>query len=968
MNRWKLFVAFTLSAATLSGKTVLAGPYVDAVLADNPSGYWRLEEGTGTAFDSSSVGGTNNGTYVGAIDTMTGAVPAESPNLAYRSNNVGDYIRISDTFTDLAMSTSEYTLEHWLNPDLANSSAGNSLVRGYFFGQGAQFVQQNGTFISAGVDRGAGGTAVAPGIEANTWTHVVMTAQLDGSGGTDLTLYFNGVEAATHNTGISVAGDNSGEDFVIGTLPFGNPNEGQGFYDNLIQAFVGGIDEVAIYPYVLAPSRIQAHFDACCFAPPDPGKWIVNASGRWQDPNNWDSSDPPDSAAETAKFLDVILAPRTVVNELDVTINGVEFDSVHEYVIGGNGEINLQASTSNPNITVSSGSHKFTTEVNLLNATTIDVSSGSSVEFVNQLSLGGNSVTKTGAGTLLINNDSNAGAGTLTVEDGVLAGGGVVGGNVVISGGILAPGSVFTPAAAVAAQVPEPQTALLIAVGGLALGWSTRRAGIGRQKLFFALLLAGLFMQVVAGQVHAQTLTDYRNAVLADGPSGYWPLDETSGTIASDISPVGGTNNGSHDFPPITRPGFIAGSNAFDSLDASDFVRIDDTFTNAAMAATEFTMEHWLQPEADTVPTSQNSFVRGHLFNAGDPNCCWSHFIQQFGFDVVGGINAGIGGTVAADPPGYGDGDWVHIAMTAKSDGVGGTILTLYADGTPVNTTNSAVVPFDSSGESLQIGALANGNPGAGEDPYDSTTQGYNGGIDEVAYYDYALTQAQICGHVLAGGGSCTLPAPVGSWDVNGSGSWQASNNWAQNETPDDQDDIATLGNVLSAPASIWTDAPVTVNGIIFDNANEYVVAGNHPINLSASTALTDPTITVLSGDHQFQAEVNATADLTIDVANGSTLEFVNQFSMNGNTLTVTGGGTVVINDSFGGTGAALAVANGVFAGGGTIYGDVEISGGFLSPGSGTGSGASAGQVPEPGTGLLVLSALGLMGIRPRRM
>ena len=57
----------TLSVATLPGTAsrVYAGPYVDAVLADNPVGYWRLEEGTGTAVDSAPLFGSQNGTYFG---------------------------------------------------------------------------------------------------------------------------------------------------------------------------------------------------------------------------------------------------------------------------------------------------------------------------------------------------------------------------------------------------------------------------------------------------------------------------------------------------------------------------------------------------------------------------------------------------------------------------------------------------------------------------------------------------------------------------------------------------------------------------------------------------------------------------------------------------------------------------------------------------------------------------------------
>ena len=41
-----------------------------------------------------------------------------------------------------------------------------------------------------------------------------------------------------------------------------------------------------------------------------------------------------------------------------------------------------------------------------------------------------------------------------------------------------------------------------------------------------------------------ESLWAYRESVQADNPSGFWYLDETSGTTAADASCVGGTNDG----------------------------------------------------------------------------------------------------------------------------------------------------------------------------------------------------------------------------------------------------------------------------------------------------------------------------------------------------------------------------------------------------------------------------------------
>jgi hypothetical protein len=642
-----------------------------------------------------------------------------------------------------------------------------------------------------------------------------------------------------------------------------------------------------------------------------------------------------------------------VVNEIDVTVNGITFDNTNEYVIAGNGSVNLETGGVDPNITVSSGRHQFTTEVNLLNATTIDVNSASSIEFVNQLSLGGNTVTKTGGGTLLINYDSNTGTGTLDIQSGVLAGGGNVGGDVVVNGGILAPGSVLNGSAALGSTtVPEPQSAFLIAVGLLTLCWSTRRAGVGRpQRLSGAGVLSRLSSVVLAMAITSSTVQagPYVDAVLQDNPSGYWRLEEGTGT-AVDSSSVGGTNNGSYAGFGGTLTGAIpteTSNIAYDSFGQNDYIRIMDTFADGAMATSEFTVEHWLNPFSAFTPTQANSVVRGFFFGPGD-TCCFAQFVQQFGANIEAGVQAGGGGNVIAGIPAN---EWTHVVWTAKPDGNGGTDLALYFNGVEVGTHNTVnTVAADNTGDDIQIGTLA---LGPASDPYSSLVQGFSGGIDEVAYYPYALSETRICEHYLAGGGSCTLPPAPGGWNIDSSGSWQLANNWTQNEIPDGQDEIASFTDALSAPATVWTEAPVMVNGIVFDNSNEYVVAGNFPINLSASTTLTDPTITVQSGDHQFQTRVSLNDDLTVDINSGSTLEFVNQLSLNGNDLTKTGDGTLIINTSFDTGDGNVINTNGVLAGIGSINGDVQISGGVISPGSDS---ANAGQVPEPGT----LTLLGL--------
>ena len=99
-----------------------------------------------------------------------------------------------------------------------------------------------------------------------------------------------------------------------------------------------------------------------------------------------------------------------------------------------------------------------------------------------------------------------------------------------------------------------------------------------------------------------------------------------------------------------------------------------------------------------------------------------------------------------------------------------------------------------------------------------------------------------------------------------------------------------------------------------------------------------------------------------MDVATSSSLTFNNALNLNGNTLTKMGGGTLLINNVLNAGGGTVTGLAGVLGGSGTVGGDVVISGGSLSPGSG---GGAVSSVPEPSTMLLLaLGATALAYVR----
>ena len=87
------------------------------------------------------------------------------------------------------------------------------------------------------------------------------------------------------------------------------------------------------------------------------------------------------------------------------------------------------------------GTHQFQAVVNLLADTTMNVASGSTLSFNNALNLTGNTLIKTGDGTVAINNQLTTAGGNVDVQQGTISGNGTIGGDVTNSGGTTSPGN-----------------------------------------------------------------------------------------------------------------------------------------------------------------------------------------------------------------------------------------------------------------------------------------------------------------------------------------------------------------------------------------------------------------------------------------------------------------------------------------------------------------------------------------------
>ena len=224
-------------------------PYAQAVMADGPSAYWRLDDAGTTMYDATN--NRVNGTYGSSIThRVTGLVPNTTDTAASFPGGT-----VSSTNTAIVPQNSSYlqpssaiTVEAWIKESVANSGQNVDLVsygpqagRAYALeinsaNQLKWLVTTTGTSIGL-----IGSTTLTTG----TTYHVVATYD-----GANAKIYVNGTQD------VSVTGSGTIDYSSIGTygLSIGG---GQSTTRNVIN---GTVDEVAVYGKALNSSQVALHY------------------------------------------------------------------------------------------------------------------------------------------------------------------------------------------------------------------------------------------------------------------------------------------------------------------------------------------------------------------------------------------------------------------------------------------------------------------------------------------------------------------------------------------------------------------------------------------------------------------------------------------------------------------------------------------------------------------------------------
>jgi hypothetical protein len=166
--------------------------------------------------------------------------------------------------------------------------------------------------------------------------------------------------------------------------------------------------------------------------------WNVDANGNWSLAANW-SAGVPHVAGAIASFGSIITQPRTATIDAPVSVGRLDFDNANVYTIAGASPLTLDVRNGDAQINVTSGSHAITAPLTLADNTLITVTPASNNLSLAALSATAGNLTKSGGGTLTVNNVRAAGllinSGTVAVAPNGTNSGTSVVGSLSIAGG-----------------------------------------------------------------------------------------------------------------------------------------------------------------------------------------------------------------------------------------------------------------------------------------------------------------------------------------------------------------------------------------------------------------------------------------------------------------------------------------------------------------------------------------------------
>jgi len=242
---------------------------------------------------------------------------------------------------------------------------------------------------------------------------------------------------------------------------------------------------------------------------------------------------------------------------------------------------------------------------------------------------------------------------------------------------------------------------------------------------------------------HYNSVSPYASTVLSDSPVGYWRLGEQMGTTAYDAA---GSRDGTYQNGPQIRQ--LHGALVWEPDTAVDFDGANDRlvvpYDPALNPAGSFSLELWAKMEGGT---SHRSPITSRMGDANGRHGYMIYALPDDRWSFWTGYSSGWNSSTAATIP---EGDvtydkWAHLvavfdALAGGPDANGDYLGTtrLYVNGIQVaSVSNVKYNPAYNTPLYIGVGA-------------DGVNYYFNGKLDEVAIYPYALGEDQVLAHYFA--------------------------------------------------------------------------------------------------------------------------------------------------------------------------------------------------------------------------
>lgn len=254
--------SLTVVARTSSAPT---NAYSRVVMADNPVAFWRLDEKSGT--NALDTAGSFDGAYSYVGSDLSYSYPSGVPHDTDTAIHVTNTAIVTIPYAlEINPVSGPWSYEFWIQPTSLSgnfitpiSSEGNTIVGGVYSGllSGWNIYQHvanvwtwnifnggpNGSFTSEFTDN-----PIVPG----TWYHMVLTDD-----GTNMNWYSNNRLVLTESVqGVGFVQNGTNGDPGVA----GGPTTIAVRSDGVFGDWDGGVEDVAVYNYVLSPQQIQNHF------------------------------------------------------------------------------------------------------------------------------------------------------------------------------------------------------------------------------------------------------------------------------------------------------------------------------------------------------------------------------------------------------------------------------------------------------------------------------------------------------------------------------------------------------------------------------------------------------------------------------------------------------------------------------------------------------------------------------------